>query len=542
MHHQAGRLAEAAQLYREILAAEPTNISALNNLGAIVPQAEAVTLLRRAVQLKPDHAEAFVNLGNVLKGLGEIDDAVTQYKRAVELRPNFVGALHNIANALQTQHKYDEAEMWYERALAIEPDHPSCHFGLGCVYQAQKKIDAAIARYERAIAINPRFVEALHNLGTVHDSVGRSQVAAKWFRWALSIDPNITEGNIGMVKILEGEGRLAEASVFRDRVPKPIDMVTEAASGPLKRTVLIPSVVGPGNVPVHSLISGKDTTVIRWYADYATDAQEQSLPACNVIFNGVGNADLSDPSHERLARVHARRKMLNPPDIVARTRRDRLPALLAGIPDVVIPAVARLRRDELINADLAALLAQRGIVCPVLMRPVATHGGEGMVLIETPEQLAQLTLSDSDAFYFIQFANYRSTDGLWRKYRTIFVDRVPYPYHLAISERWLVHYYSANMVFDSKKEEEHAFLADSASVIGPKATAALVAIAQRLDLDFGGIDYSVLADGRVLVFEANANMSIYLPDTPGDYPYKLVYVPKIVQAFDAMLAKYETKI
>ena len=93
------------------------------------------------------------------------------------------------------------------------------------------------------------------------------------------------------------------------------------------------------------------------------------------------------------------------------------------------------------------------------------------------------------------------------------------------------------MGLEWKLEEERRFLADPAASLGPKATQALEAIAQRMDMDFAGIDFSVTPDGDVLVFEANATMSVYLPEAE-EAPDKRAYAQVICDAFGAMLERH----
>jgi hypothetical protein len=117
----------------------------------------------------------------------------------------------------------------------------------------------------------------------------------------------------------------------------------------------------------------------------------------------------------------------------------------------------------------------------------------------------------------------------------VFVDRVPLPYHLAISPQWMVHYFSADMLAHPwKLEEERRFLEDPRAALGACATDALVAIGQRLDLDYGGVDYTVLPDGRVLVFEANATMLVHREAVDGVLAHKNGFVERIVDAFEQM--------
>ena len=73
---------------------------------------------------------------------------------------------------------------------------------------------------------------------------------------------------------------------------------------------------------------------------------------------------------------------------------------------------------------------------------------------------------------------------------------------------------------------------------GARGLAAVEAIGRRLDLDYAGLDFTVLPDGRVLVFEANATMLVHLHDAEGDFPYKHALVPRILEAFEAMLSAW----
>ena len=69
---------------------------------------------------------------------------------------------------------------------------------------------------------------------------------------------------------------------------------------------------------------------------------------------------------------------------------------------------------------------------------------------------------------------------------------------------------------------------------GPQSLAALAAAGRRLDLDYCGADFSLLPDGRVLLFEANATMLVH-PETEPVLERKNVHVDRILDAFDALL-------
>ena len=54
--------------------------------------AEAEAAYRRAIELKPDYAEAHINLGNALKDQGRLAEAEAMYRRAIDLKPDFAKA------------------------------------------------------------------------------------------------------------------------------------------------------------------------------------------------------------------------------------------------------------------------------------------------------------------------------------------------------------------------------------------------------------------------------------------------------------------
>ncbi len=106
-----------------------------------------------------------------------------------------------------------------------------------------------------------------------------------------------------------------------------------------------------------------------------------------------------------------------------------------------------------------------------------------------------------------------SADGLARKYRVMMIDGQLYPLHLAISNHWKIHYFTADMADRPEhRAEDAAFLENMPAVLGPRATAALAEIQSRLGLDYAGIDFGLNASGEILLFEANATMVVHPPE------------------------------
>src|SRR5258706_4919355 len=86
-HHQAGRIAEAAVVYRQVLSVEPDNFDALHLLGVAAHQSgdhsEAVEWIEKALESNPSSAAAFNNMGEARRALGDADGALACYHESL---------------------------------------------------------------------------------------------------------------------------------------------------------------------------------------------------------------------------------------------------------------------------------------------------------------------------------------------------------------------------------------------------------------------------------------------------------------------------
>ena len=432
------------------------------------------------------------------------------------------------------------------RALDAAPLDASLHARM-LVATRTINDEAGSAAHELALAAfdmlgsasSEQLALVLYNVATVYMIKGRGEAAIRWYRHALEVDPGLAIAHQNLAAALEHEG-LHEASCFhRTRAYQLQRVFTEGAFGNEQRRILILGVgKGTGNVPIDALLSRKTTSRIRYAIDYAEEAEDESLPPYDLVFNGIGDPDIAAPLAARLARFSARceRPMLNRPEAIGRTHRDKTSALLSPVDDVVVPGCVRIDARPTNAKDLASQIARSGISFPLLMRPLATHGGENLKLHASAASLWH-AIADLDApCYLSSYCDFRSADGYYRKYRVIYVDREPYPYHLAISSRWMVHYFSAGMIESPwKLDEECRFLADPFAMLGKRASDAISAIGRELDLDYGGVDFALTPAGKVLVFEANATMLTHREARLGPLAHKNPYIDRIIEAFERMM-------
>lgn len=124
-HHQVGRLIEAEDIYRCILAFEPGHFDSLHHLGIVLHQTgrndEAADILQQALLVKDDHGPAYSNFSLVLRKLGRLDEAVSVGEMATGLAPGDAKAHLNLGFALKDAGRFDEATDAVREAARLNP-------------------------------------------------------------------------------------------------------------------------------------------------------------------------------------------------------------------------------------------------------------------------------------------------------------------------------------------------------------------------------------------------------------------------------------
>lgn len=310
-------------------------------------------------------------------------------------------------------------------------------------------------------------------------------------------------------------------------------------AGPPARRVL--AIATPGdfqaNLPVGMLLRDGTLLHVLWIADPEAiladplGALPHALPDVDCVFITIAEDSRHGPAL-RAADVLADalgRPTINCGSRIAELSRDGAARLLGGMPDALVPSQRLLPR--------ATLLATPPPV-PFIIRPLTSHAGRNLARMDTTDMLAAYLshAQETDLFFVAPFVDFRSDDGWFRKYRIVFVDRTPYPVHLAIHDDWRVWYYNAGMDRHAwKRAEEERFMADMPAAFGCRAMSALLELGRRVDLDYVGLDCAVLPDGRLLVFEVESGMIVHDNDPADLFPYKKMFVPRIFSAVEDMI-------
>ncbi|HTX50235.1 MAG TPA: tetratricopeptide repeat protein [Caulobacteraceae bacterium] len=579
MRHWRGDSAGAAEAYRRVTRIEPDHAAALTGLAhtllssgdetgalaageaaiALAPADAAAQLALAAVlanlgrpseaaaaygvaaSLNPDDATAQIGLAVALLQLNQPEPAQASAERAVVLDPNVALAWFTLGTALRARGRFAAATPALERAVALDPDRAAAHASLGAVYLELDRLGDAEIHLLHALQLSPDDTEPHASLSTLYCRADRFEQARGHAEAALALDPSLSTPRQNLAGILAREGRDEEAKRHRDLAFAERNLSVASAPDPILRVLML-TTTDSGNMPDRYLLPAERFTRIYWFIEYAQPDQAKDLPPHDVVFNAIADEDAAGPTAAPVARFleSCTLPVFNRPDRVSRTRRDLAPSLFDGIEGLVTPQVARIRREALADHGPVRAIQRAGAPTPLLVRPIGSHGGHRLALARSDAEVAEAAAAviPGRDHYVTAFHDFRSADGLYRKYRMIYVDRRPYPYHLAVGPDWMVHYDSSGTAeHPDRRDEERRFLEDPEAALGPLAMGAIRAAGARLDLDFCGIDFSVLPDGRVLLFEANATMLVHREPAEGPLAYKNAYVERIVDAFQAMLIR-----
>lgn len=219
--HQAGRLVEAQKSYQSVIEAVPEHYPALHFLGLTYFQQgqpdRGVSLVQKALAIKPDYVEAHYNIATALQGLGRFEEAVTHYQRVLAIDPGNPDAQNNLGAILIELRRPDEALPHFERALASNPNSAQAHSNIGILLRDMQRHEDAIRHLGRSLEIDPSNPQVCCNLGATFLALERRDAALAAYDQALAFAANLAEAHLGRGHVLNALNRQEEAAAAYDR-------------------------------------------------------------------------------------------------------------------------------------------------------------------------------------------------------------------------------------------------------------------------------------------------------------------------------------
>jgi tetratricopeptide (TPR) repeat protein len=131
--------------------------------------------------------------------------AESLYRQALELDPDFACAYTNLGNVLFRRGDERGAEALWEKAISIDERQPEAHYNLGYLRMEQGRFGDAIKRLRKAVECDGRFADAHFNLAMSLEQSGgptnedrkaiREQARTHWRRY-LDLEPSGTWADI----------------------------------------------------------------------------------------------------------------------------------------------------------------------------------------------------------------------------------------------------------------------------------------------------------------------------------------------------------
>jgi tetratricopeptide (TPR) repeat protein len=217
---QAGRLAEAEEIYNQILATQPNHFDSLHLLGIVFHKrgdhAQALRHIDLALKINPNNIPALNNRGIALRELKRFEEALTSYDRALALWPGYAEALLGRGHALKELKRLEEALASYDRALAVRQDFTDAHVSRGNVLHALARFEDALASYDRALTLRPDYAEAYSSRGATLHELKRFEEALASYDNALALQPDYAEARYNRGNALHALKRFEEALATYD--------------------------------------------------------------------------------------------------------------------------------------------------------------------------------------------------------------------------------------------------------------------------------------------------------------------------------------
>ena len=151
---------------------------------------EAISHLRKAIELYPNFMMAHNDLGGLLMEQGELTEAIVEIQRAIELDGKAFNPQLNLGIAYVRQQRFPEAADTLRKALALDSTSASARLNLGIALKELNELEAAERELRAAHELGgTAYSEALYQLGQVFMSKGERTLAQQAFEAYLRAVP-----------------------------------------------------------------------------------------------------------------------------------------------------------------------------------------------------------------------------------------------------------------------------------------------------------------------------------------------------------------
>jgi tetratricopeptide (TPR) repeat protein len=172
-------------------------------IGFLVGCKPAQPLPPKAVQLNELGAQAF--------SLGDLETAEARFALAIEYHPRFTEAWVNLGLVELGRGNLVRAKKDFERARDLNGDLTTPHHALGLLFDRKGEAKVAAKHYREALKVDPGFAPARANLGRLEFRRGEFDDAREQYQRLTEVAPDSAEGWVGLTECLLRLSREDEA-------------------------------------------------------------------------------------------------------------------------------------------------------------------------------------------------------------------------------------------------------------------------------------------------------------------------------------------
>lgn len=130
-------------------------------------QEEAISCYKQCLELDPDHAAAYINLGTLYYNRHDHTQAERYYRKAIEVDPKYALAYFDLGNVLDETGRLMDAIRAYQAAISLAPTYADAHYNLALAYEKARQPRAALRHwraYGRLDSVGPWAVHARNQI------------------------------------------------------------------------------------------------------------------------------------------------------------------------------------------------------------------------------------------------------------------------------------------------------------------------------------------------------------------------------------------
>jgi tetratricopeptide (TPR) repeat protein len=206
-----GRHAEAGDAFQQAIDINPEFADAYFQLGQSQLRAgntqAAIRSFIELVQLDPANEKALLAAADAYVGLNLFEDALTIYLRTLPLDPQSTRIHFDLGYVYFQQNLYAQALPELEKAITIDPSNVPAQRLIAAIYEEENKLPDAVRHLRAGVAQNARNANLHVDLGNALHAQGNQEEAELQFRFALAIEPSCVAAHTGLAKLYRKGGQ-----------------------------------------------------------------------------------------------------------------------------------------------------------------------------------------------------------------------------------------------------------------------------------------------------------------------------------------------